>query len=80
MRRRLGLLALLLCCAACGRAEVGTRPAPAPTPGASPRVEVGQPAAPTKRPAKSCVPGPATVQAMPVPLIPQVPREPLSPE
>lgn len=60
---------------------MSTQPPPtASTPVGSLRVEVAQPTAPTKLAPRSCTPNPATVQAMPVPLIPQVPREPLSRE
>ncbi len=81
MARVLGALAVvLLCCAGCGDGA-STQPAPTvSTPAGSLRVEDAQPTARTKLAPRSCTPNPATVQAMPVPLIPQVPRGPLSRE
>ncbi|MET9633103.1 hypothetical protein ABZX92_37160 [Lentzea sp. NPDC006480] len=81
MRRALGVLALL-CCAGCGGPEeVAQPPLITPPPGTSLRAaEVATPTAPTSLPPKSCTPDPATVQAIPAPLIPRVAREPLSPE
>ncbi|MDT7785550.1 MAG: hypothetical protein QOF58_3969 [Pseudonocardiales bacterium] len=81
MKRELGLLALLLGCAGCGGTVVATDPVLTPeTPIGSVRVELVPRTAPTSLPPKSCTPDPATVRAMPAPLIPRAPRDPLSPE
>lgn len=80
MARKLGTLAVLLLCAGCGRAEMATQPSSPPSATVSLHAELVGPTARTNLPPRSCTPNPATVQAMPVPMIPRVAREPLSPE
>lgn len=82
MARKLGVLAGVLFCAGCGGTEVAPQP-PLVTPPVTMSLhaaEVVRPPARTSLAPKSCTPNPATVQAMPAPMIPRVPREPLSPE
>ncbi|PWK85070.1 hypothetical protein C8D88_107277 [Lentzea atacamensis] len=78
MGRALGTLAVLLLCAGCGAGEVATQPPPTTTVPSGHAVVVPQPA-PTSLAPKSCTPDPATVRAVPAPLIPKVARETLSP-
>lgn len=81
MARKLGALAVLLLCAGCGRAEVATQPSSAPPSVImSAHAELVVPTARTSLAPRSCTPNPATVQAIPAPMIPWVAREPLSPE
>lgn len=82
MGRVLGALAVaLLWCTGCGgTTEPATRSSVTARPTVSVHAELVQPTAPTSLPPRSCTPDPATVQAVPAPLIPRVAREPLSPE
>lgn len=76
---KFGALAGVLLCAGCGGAEVAPPPSTT-TPVTSLHAELVRLTAPTSLPPKSCTPNPATVQAVPAPLVPQTRREPLTPE
>lgn len=82
MARKLGVLAFVLLCTGCGGTEVAPQP-PLVTQSVTMSMraaEVARPTAPTSLAPKSCTPNPATVQAVPAPMIPRVAREPLSQE
>jgi hypothetical protein len=80
MARKLGALAVLLLCAGCGGGAEVTVQSTTPSVGMSAYLTVVRPTARTSLEPKSCTPNPATVQAVPAPMIPRVAREPLSRE